>query len=337
MVDDRRSGGARSLRPDGGRGRAPRRFFASASAADWDEAEPVRRVGASATCSRTSPRREDYNQACLDGTRAAVPRRRRAPRARSTSRRRNEIGIREFDDRTPEQVLEIWRTRSAQNREAFRARDGGDVDSSVGAYPGALAGVPPRVRARRPTPTTSASRCTASEAAARNAWQARFGRFAIKELKPDLTIDAGDGRTHVKGDGVDIELPDEQFVQAVAARLPADSGIDAADRARPVGDAVTLARRTASSSPARPVRSRCPVALGLAADNHVDRGRALQATLALRDRLEAAGVQCISRRSRQGRARRRARRRRLRLQLRGRQEQQVGGRPRRATPRRPVC
>jgi hypothetical protein len=30
----------------------------------------------------------------------------------------------------------------------------------------------------------------------------------------------------VKGDGVDIELPDEQFVRAVAARLPEGSGID---------------------------------------------------------------------------------------------------------------
>jgi len=30
----------------------------------------------------------------------------------------------------------------------------------------------------------------------------------------------------VKGEGVDVDLSDEEFVQAVAARLPAGSGID---------------------------------------------------------------------------------------------------------------
>ena len=44
----------------------------------------------------------------------------------------------------------------------------------------------------------------------------------------DLAVEAHDGRTHVKGEGVDAELADEQFVLAVAARLPADSNLDAA-------------------------------------------------------------------------------------------------------------
>ena len=67
---------------------------------------------------------------------------------------------------------------------------------------------------------------SASESAARLAWQARFSRFAIKELKPALAIESRAGVTYVKGEGVDMELPDEQFVLAVAARLPAGSGID---------------------------------------------------------------------------------------------------------------
>ena len=41
-----------------------------------------------------------------------------------------------------------------------------------------------------------------------------------------FAIDAHDGHTHVRSDDVDIDLADEQFVQAVAARLPADSGLD---------------------------------------------------------------------------------------------------------------
>jgi hypothetical protein len=50
-------------------------------------------------------------------------------------------------------------------------------------------------------------------------------------MKPELSIEAHDGHTHVKGDGVDIDLTDEQFVQAAMGRLPADSGIDQATAA----------------------------------------------------------------------------------------------------------
>ncbi|HEV7523954.1 MAG TPA: maleylpyruvate isomerase family mycothiol-dependent enzyme [Acidimicrobiia bacterium] len=198
-------------------------FFAHASATDW--AKPTRCAGWSTRDLLAHlAASEDYNQACLDGTvqdfLAGIGAKGAVDLASA-----NEIGIRELDDQSPEQILETWRARNAQNREGFRARDGGNVDSSVGAYPGRWqafhlafelathaddAGVP----------------VAAGEAADRTAWQARFGRFAIRELKPDLTVEATDGRTHVKGDGIDIELADEQFVQAVAARLPADSGID---------------------------------------------------------------------------------------------------------------
>jgi len=65
----------------------------------------------------------------------------------------------------------------------------------------------------------------------RLAWQAQFGRFALKELDKDLAIEAGHGTTHVKGDGLDVDLPDEQFVDAVAARVPDDSPLDAEARA----------------------------------------------------------------------------------------------------------
>jgi hypothetical protein len=48
----------------------------------------------------------------------------------------------------------------------------------------------------------------------------------LKELKPDIAINAHDGHTHVRSGAVDIDLTDEQFVQAVAARLPEGSGLD---------------------------------------------------------------------------------------------------------------
>jgi uncharacterized protein (TIGR03083 family) len=199
------------------------RFFATAGADDWSK--PSRCAGWSVRDLLAHlAASEDYNQACLDGTvqqfLADIGARGAVDLASA-----NEIGIRAFDDRTPEEVLETWRTRSTQNREAFRARDGGDVDSSVGAYPARWQAFHLAFELATHADDVSVP-VTTDEEAARNAWQARFGRFAIKELKPDITIEASDGRTHVKGDGIDIELSDEQFVQAVAARLPADSAID---------------------------------------------------------------------------------------------------------------
>jgi uncharacterized protein (TIGR03083 family) len=200
------------------------RFFSKAGADEWNkpsrcEGWSVRDLLAHLASS------EDYNQACLDGTVQQFLADMGAKGAVDLATA-NEIGIRSFDDRTPEEVLEIWRTRSNQNREAFRARDGGDVDSSVGAYPARWQAFHLAFELATHADDVSVP-VPSEEEAARNAWQARFGRFAIKELKPDLTIEVANGGTHVKGDGVDIELPDEQFVQAVAARLPADSGIDA--------------------------------------------------------------------------------------------------------------
>jgi uncharacterized protein (TIGR03083 family) len=199
-------------------------FFSSASADEWGK--PTRCEGWSARDLLAHlAASEDYNRACLDGTvqqfLADVGAKGAVDLASA-----NEIGIREFDDQTPEQILETWRTRSGQNCEGFRARAGGDVDSSVGPYPGRWQAFHLAFELATHADDVGVP-VSADEAKGRVDWQARFGRFAIKELKPDLSIEASNGRTHVKGDGIDVELPDEQFVDAVAARLPADSGIDA--------------------------------------------------------------------------------------------------------------
>jgi len=199
------------------------RFFANAGAADWKK--PTRCAGwDTRDLLAHLAASEDYNQACLDGGVQQFLADVGAKGAIDLASA-NEIGIRALDELTPEQILETWRTRAAQNREAFRARDGGDVDSSVGGYPARWQAFHLAFELATHADDVGVP-VTASEAAARNEWLARFGRFAISELKPDLTIEASNGRTHVKGDGVDVELPDEQFVQAVAARLPDDSGID---------------------------------------------------------------------------------------------------------------
>ena len=203
-------------------------FFSAASDGDWQK--PSRCAGWSlrdllAHLAST----EDYNQACLDGTvqqfLADVGAKGAVDLASA-----NEIGIRELDDRTPAQILERWRTHSAQTRDAFRARDGGDVDSSVGAYPARWQAF--HLAFELATHADDAYiPVSAGEAAARAEWQARFCRFAIRELKPELSVEGGNGRTRVKGQGVDVELADDQFVLAAAARLPEDSDLDAATAA----------------------------------------------------------------------------------------------------------
>jgi uncharacterized protein (TIGR03083 family) len=223
MVDDKDLAGLDPYELMGAEAARLDRFFSQASAADWER--PTRCAGWSTRDLLAHlAASEDYNQACLDGRvqefLAAIGAKGAVDLASA-----NEIGVREFDDRTPEQILATWRARATQTREALRARDGGDVDSSVGAYPARWQAFHLAFELATHADDVGVP-VSASEAAARTGWQAQFGRFAIKELKPDLVIEAGSGGTHVKGDGVDLDLPDEQFVLAVAARLPADSGID---------------------------------------------------------------------------------------------------------------
>jgi uncharacterized protein (TIGR03083 family) len=204
------------------------RFFATLRGPDWErpsrcEGWSVRDVLAHLTAG------EEYNRACLEGTvsefLAGV-----GARGATDLATANEIGIRDFDGSTPEQLLDTWRTRSAENRRRLRTVDGANVDTSVGAYPARWqafhlafelavhaddAGVP----------------VTAGEEPARTAWQSQVARFALKEAKPGAAIEDIDGKIHVRGDGFNVEVTDAEFVRAAAARLPDDSDLDAEARA----------------------------------------------------------------------------------------------------------
>jgi uncharacterized protein (TIGR03083 family) len=182
----------------------------------WDTRDVLAHLAAS----------EEYNTACLEGTVAAFMAALAAKGATDLSTA-NDIGIHELDDRSTDELLALWRARITENRERLRKRDGDDIDSSVGAYSARWqafhlafelathaddVGVPVR----------------ANEEPARTAWQARFARFALKEGKPDLQVEASAHGTHVRGNNVDVDLPDAVFVQAAAARLPDGSGVDEA-------------------------------------------------------------------------------------------------------------
>ena len=201
------------------------RFFATLDAAAWKRPSrcagwSVRDVLAHLTAS------EDYNRACLDGTVQQFLQEMGAKGATDLATA-NDLGVHEFDGQSPSEILAVWRAKTARNRDDFRARDAKDVDSSVGAYPARWQAFHLAFELATHADDVNVP-VDPGEAASRVAWQARFARFALKEIKADLVIDARDGRTQVKGDGVDLELPDDEFVQVVAARVPADSDIDAA-------------------------------------------------------------------------------------------------------------
>jgi uncharacterized protein (TIGR03083 family) len=172
---------------------------------------------------------EEYNRACLDGTVSTFL---GALGARGVTdlNGANELGIRDFDDVATPELLETWRTRVGANVADFRARDGADVDSSVGAYPGRWQAFHLAFELATHADDIAVPIADGEEPA-RTEWQAKFARFALKETKPDAQTDAHDGHTRVHGEDLDIELPDAEFVQAAAARLDDSSRLDAQTRA----------------------------------------------------------------------------------------------------------
>jgi uncharacterized protein (TIGR03083 family) len=172
---------------------------------------------------------EQYNTASLEGTVADFLASIGARGATDLSSA-NELGIRELDEHSTAQLIDEWRAAATRTREGFRARDGGDVDTSVGAYPARWQAFHLAFELAVHADDVGVP-VSAQEEAGRTTWQAQFGRFALKELDKNLDIKAANGATQVRGDGIDVELPDAVFVQATAARLGDDSALDAEQRA----------------------------------------------------------------------------------------------------------
>jgi uncharacterized protein (TIGR03083 family) len=172
---------------------------------------------------------EEYNRACLDGTVQELLAR-MGERGATDFASFNELGIRDFDDTKTPELLDTWRARSEANREGFRARDGQDVDSSVGAYPGRWQAFHLAFELAVHADDVYVP-VTADEAAARTDWQVKFARFALKEMKEDAVTEGREGATRVTGGGIDVEVPNAEFVEAAAARLPETSSLNEAERA----------------------------------------------------------------------------------------------------------
>ena len=239
------------------------RYFAGLDDAAWTRASrcdgwTVRDMLAHLTAS------EDYNRACLDGTAERSSRRLGATGRRPTSRPRTRSASATSTASRPRTCSRPGARSVAENREAFRARDGGDVDSSVGAYPARLAGVPPRVRAR--DPRRRRRRTGGRLRGRRPARVARPVRPVRAEGDQARRRDRGPRRPH-PGAGRRrrrSSSPTPSSSRAAAGRAAGDPALDAATRAV-LGGHLVARRDAGSSSPARPARSALPVAIALAA------------------------------------------------------------------------
>jgi uncharacterized protein (TIGR03083 family) len=171
---------------------------------------------------------EDYHHACLDGTVQAFVGDIEAKGATDLAAA-NALGIAELSDLDPQQLIVRWREANAETRRRFRQRGHGRVDTSVGDYPSRWQAF--HVASELATHADDASVPVApAERDARCAWRTRVSRFALAETKPDLTVSEEAGRTRVQGQGIDVSVDGDEFVEAVAGRLDETSRLEPAVR-----------------------------------------------------------------------------------------------------------
>ena len=171
---------------------------------------------------------EDYFRACLDGTVTAFLAG-FAERGGTDLDSVNALGVADYAALSPAEVLSRWRAASAKNRRGFRERGDGAVDTSVGDYPcrwQAFHGAA--------EPATHADDIgvpvTPGEHRQRTAWRARYSRFALAEVKPQLEIRHVGARTAVTDGSTTVELDDDELIEAVMGRLDETSGFSPALR-----------------------------------------------------------------------------------------------------------
>jgi uncharacterized protein (TIGR03083 family) len=161
---------------------------------------------------------EDYHHACLDG-RVRAFMREMEERGATDIAAFNALGIADLERVANDELVQMWSRSNAETRQRFRERGDGEVDTSVGLYPSRwqafhLAGELATHADDIFVPIPPADRSSRRE------WRARFSRFALAESKPELTIETVGTHTRVAGDGVEIEVSDDDLIEAVAGRAP---------------------------------------------------------------------------------------------------------------------
>ena len=168
---------------------------------------------------------EEYNRACLTDSVAAMFESYGA-RGATDVNSFNALGVSDRKDKSPADLLDEFQRENGDTRSEMRRRDGEDMPTAVGAYPVRwqawhLASELATHADDIGVPTTHKR-----EEETRRDWRARFARFALAEAKPDVEVQLLDDGTWVRANGVEATLTDDQLIDAVNARLPADSPVN---------------------------------------------------------------------------------------------------------------
>lgn len=164
---------------------------------------------------------EEYNRACLTDTIGPLMER-MASRGVTDVHSFNAIGVNDRRDQRPADVLDEWRRECGETRSEMRRRDGQQMPTMVGQYPVRWQAWHLASELATHADDINVPVTHKREEDARRDWRARFARFALREGKPDVEVQLVDGGTWVRADGVEATLNDDDLIDAVNDRLPAD-------------------------------------------------------------------------------------------------------------------
>jgi uncharacterized protein (TIGR03083 family) len=158
---------------------------------------------------------EDYTRAGLDGSvgdlMSAAP--------SSGMDEFNDWGVRQHSDRTPAELLDVWRALSERNRRELRQRGvDATLDTAVGPYP--LERQVYYLASELAIHGDDAGAVTdPAERAARQDWRVRFARAAIAEVNHGVELRVHDGGQTVRLGRDEAFLDDATLIEAASGRL----------------------------------------------------------------------------------------------------------------------
>lgn len=159
---------------------------------------------------------EEYFGACLDGSVAPLMQRYTDQGVTSVDEF-GEAGVVATAAQSTHDLVSVWLVANSTNRAGFRAADGTDIDTSVGAYPGRQQAFHVAFEYAIHSNDLE-SPVAADEVDDRQAWLARVARFALTEVKDDVSVADVDGQIVVTQGETSATFDRDTFVAGVSGR-----------------------------------------------------------------------------------------------------------------------